>query len=170
MQGAQPHKPAHRMCDGITPAYAGNTLNRYINHQASWDHPRVCGEHFFSVHNRGRAVGSSPRMRGTHARAARGDPFGGIIPAYAENTKRSSNSARRSWDHPRVCGGTRRSGAAGSGRSGIIPAYAGSTPVYATVESEVWDHPRVCGEHPCPTSMFRLRKGSSPHMRGALPR
>ncbi len=35
---------ACRPC-GIIPAYAGNTRPAFPNRSASWDHPRVCGEH-----------------------------------------------------------------------------------------------------------------------------
>ena len=51
---------------GIIPAYAGNT-SRLSQGKAAWrDHPRVCGEHsgISSIHSP--ALGSSPRMRGTH--------------------------------------------------------------------------------------------------------
>ena len=34
--------------------------------------------------------------------------------------------------------------------------------------SRAWDHPRMCGEHVMMVGSFRLSKGSSPHVRGAL--
>ena len=49
----------------IIPAHAGNTRQGYGNLLALRDHPRACGEHS-SVGTKGvRALGSSPRMRGT---------------------------------------------------------------------------------------------------------
>ena len=52
--------------NGIIPAYAGNTLCLTLLDFCCWDHPRVCGEHFFiACHDRIKE-GSSPRMRGTH--------------------------------------------------------------------------------------------------------
>ena len=53
---------------------------------------------------------------------------------------------------------------------GIIPAYAGSTDRCRQSAYERRDHPRVCGEHPISASELTRRKGSSPRMRGALPR
>ena len=132
---------------GIIPAYAGNTWCRWAVARCPWDHPRVCGEHpHFSVVNNGGA-GSSPRMRGTHARNRSGRRNPRIIPAYAGNTcsRRQLRPCRR--DHPRVCGehpslkpysasfagssprmrGTRECQHDTAQYSGIIPAYAGNT-------------------------------------------
>ena len=50
---------------------------------------------------------------------------------------------------------------------GIIPAYAGSTTACRTRCPARRDHPRVCGEHQSPSSIPRVRSGSSPRMRGA---
>ena len=140
---ADPSASGHR----IIPAYAGSTQTRTIVDRASWDHPRVCGEHMFN-----RAIplidrGSSPRMRGArllvrgHLETIR------IIPAYAGSTLLGVYPACASPDHPRVCGEHER-GQSGErfqrGSSprmrgaliigggcvagvGIIPAYAGST-------------------------------------------
>ena len=132
---------------GIIPAYAGNTWCRWAVARCPWDHPRVCGEHpHFSVVNNGGA-GSSPRMRGTHARNRSGRRNPRIIPAYAGNTcsRRQLRPCRR--DHPRVCGehpslkpysasfagssprmrGTPCPRGFSSFSLGIIPAYAGNT-------------------------------------------
>ena len=106
-------------------------------------------------------------MRGAHEVHVRYRGHLGIIPAYAESTRRSSRRARESWDHPRVCGehleesknaiirkgssprmrGARRDVVAGEGVHGIIPAHAGSTATRTTSASPARDHPRVCGEH-----------------------
>ena len=53
---------------GIIPAYAGNTRSMKSGIGLCGDHPRVCGEHRFIGSNKYRAVGSSPRMRGTQVR------------------------------------------------------------------------------------------------------
>ena len=132
---------------GIIPAYAGNTWNRQRQASPCWDHPRVCGEHAVLNSDALPFTGSSPRMRGTPARHAKGARTVGIIPAYAGNT---SFPVRRIWrrgDHPRVCGEHgcnlyHRGGLPGSSPrmrgthdvpwhnrryGGIIPAYAGNT-------------------------------------------
>ena len=72
---------------GIIPAYAGNTQVIMQNCSIIKDHPRVCGEHCCSSSVGGGVVGSSPRMRGTPAHHKRRRAEGGIIPAYAGNTR-----------------------------------------------------------------------------------
>ena len=52
--------------------------------------------------------------------------------------------------------------------NGIIPACAGSTPYKITVTDTARDHPRMCGEHFTPRRESWPKKGSSPHVRGAL--
>ena len=52
---------------GIIPAYAGNTSGSGITTNSPRDHPRVCGEHEMACCDMKAAMGSSPRMRGTHA-------------------------------------------------------------------------------------------------------
>ena len=89
---------------GIIPAYAGNTPLRSTGLGRLRDHPRVCGEHFVECPVVFVALGSSPRMRGTHGAGCLLAPAGGIIPAYAGNTPRTSTSSTGAWDHPRVCG------------------------------------------------------------------
>ena len=72
--------------DGITPAYAGNTLGFVPFNTPPWDHPRVCGEHSVAATKQTSFPGSPPRMRGTpHHRTTHGNT-GGITPAYAGNT------------------------------------------------------------------------------------
>ena len=112
-------------------------------------------------------LGSSPRMRGTHAGIIAGGLEGGIIPAYAGNTIQPWRRQSEAWDHPRVCGehhsnlaktadqqgssprmrGT-LSALLGEGLfCGIIPAYAGNTILLRIRALMKRDHPRVCGEH-----------------------
>ena len=52
--------------------------------------------------------------------------------------------------------------------SGIIPACAGSTSHPCRLTMRRRDHPRMCGEHPSKASSRLSRRGSSPHVRGAL--
>ena len=69
--------------DRIIPAYAGSTTPRTRSQPWSRDHPRVCGEHMTLTPRRTAAAGSSPRMRGAHARRCKAAGHLGIIPAYA---------------------------------------------------------------------------------------
>ena len=54
-------------------------------------------------------------------------------------------------------------------RSGIIPACAGSTPSCTGASRPRRDHPRMRGEHLCRKCVDSIRRGSSPHARGARP-
>ena len=51
--------------------------------------------------------------------------------------------------------------------AGIIPACAGSTRSRCVCMVRRRDHPRMCGEHPRSLRSGRVRRGSSPHVRGA---
>ena len=80
--------------DGITPAYAGNTLISGFAGRAVWDHPRVCGEHMLRLAGTAEHEGSPPRMRGTPDYDAQADIDAGITPAYAGNTVAAFAAAR----------------------------------------------------------------------------
>ena len=171
---------------GIIPAYAGNTPKRRSVAPRSRDHPRVCGEHRPAISKLTRALGSSPRMRGTRYRMVFATPVCGIIPAYAGNTKQCFHHCFIVGDHPRVCGehaphATRCAVPMGSSPrmrgtlatvllsvclAGIIPAYAGNTDVAGAEFLRHRDHPRVCGEHTAAGTANVTVKGSSPRMRG----
>ena len=151
---------------GIIPACAGNTKQKNTAIRASWDHPRVCGEHPFRAGVHAAVRGSSPRVRGTPRGRAAGRPRGGIIPACAGNTSTAVSWILWIWDHPRVCGehyvpviaaynltgssprvrGTQLGDECQKKHAGIIPACAGNTPMRLT--------------------MFHTQSGSSPRVRG----
>ena len=133
--------------EGIIPAYAGNTNDIIAHDPNTWDHPRVCGEHFDHKGETLPAQGSSPRMRGTPGRPTVPRDPEGIIPAYAGNTEKGLSSDFVLGDHPRVCGeheecqtvfkqgqgssprmrGTPNQSVQSADHAGIIPAYAGNT-------------------------------------------
>ena len=147
MRGTLPRHTAEFQRRGIIPAYAGNTGSLAATARATWDHPRVCGEHDDMPLHCDELTGSSPRMRGTHPAGRLRMPDRGIIPAYAGNTSDSNRGTRTRWDHPRVCGehqwasyrpwhcvgssprmrGTPARKPAIMSLTGIIPAYAGNT-------------------------------------------
>ena len=113
---------------------------------------------------------------------------GGIIPAYAGNTRTSGSRMIGMGDHPRVCGEHKVDDSTGEGawgssprmrgtlrrafrkfrRLGIIPAYAGNTQPVSPCRQCNRDHPRVCGEHAISPPEICLITGSSPRMRGTL--
>ena len=174
---------------GIIPAHAGNTANTLIKGASARDHPRACGEHWWSGKGVARQVGSSPRMRGTPQRLYAAGSTAGIIPAHAGNTCRGAQAGSRHGDHPRACGehmitavrcvlpsgssprmrGTLRHSRPHHLQPGIIPAHAGNTVSLDRVPNVYRDHPRACGEHERLIAFRILTKGSSPRMRGTRP-
>ena len=103
-RGTLDHAFAFLGVGGIIPAHAGNTVRRLGGPSMLGDHPRACGEHtaiFACFRN---VLGSSPRMRGTHASFVFYADCRGIIPAHAGNTSTNSPSRPSCRDHPRACG------------------------------------------------------------------
>ena len=133
------------------------------------------------------SLGSSPHVRGAHARHQRFAVTAGIIPACAGSTDWTVYDPVRHGDHPRMCGEHMpwsRSRACVLGSSphvrgahtqkrhptrlrGIIPACAGSTTNDYDFDTPRRDHPRMCGEHGSGDCSLTLPAGSSPHVRGA---
>ena len=109
------------------------------------------------------------------------------IPAYAGSTRTSATPTGTAPDHPRIRGehacpisdeeldegssphtrGARKNRLKGEAQCRIIPAYAGSTIFFWRVRHGLSDHPRIRGEHTPPWMWRVLRRGSSPHTRGA---
>ena len=86
------------------PARAGNTMTARTRSCRSTVHPRACGEHLHAIAHDVRAIGSSPRVRGTrpdHGRHVRPRRF---IPARAGNTPPRCGEAGANAVHPRACG------------------------------------------------------------------
>ena len=89
---------------GIIPAHAGNTSWWGVVHLRARDHPRACGEHTSLPTVSFIAMGSSPRMRGTHGTPGPWFTQAGIIPAHAGNTVLALILSIPFGDHPRACG------------------------------------------------------------------
>ena len=188
MRGTHDVIAFHALRPGIIPAYARNTCRNDTRGCCTWDHPRVCGEHGTTLGSKRLKRGSSPRMRGTPEKDMEPYQTGGIIPAYAGNTKDYREHTPHVRDHPRVCGehckgvlicgillgssprmrGTPSQTQCAARPSGIIPAYAGNTVTIMKNPSKTWDHPRVCGEHLTGNPYLLMVQGSSPRMRGTL--
>ena len=152
---------------GIIPACAGSTTGSNIRDWDYGDHPRMCGEHSKLRTLFPDVTGSSPHVRGAHARRTPASGRCGIIPACAGSTARSSVPHAGRRDHPRMCGehdeltahrpltlgsSPHVRGAQGLAshirkETGIIPACAGSTDAPAWPSPRRRDHPRMCGEH-----------------------
>ena len=72
--------------DGIIPAHTGKTAATVLAHVIRWAHPHSCGENRIEVTDIPALSGSSPLMRGKHARSKwRGRSYG-LIPAHAGKT------------------------------------------------------------------------------------
>ena len=148
----------------------------------------MCGEHPGHADEQAQPLGSSPHVRGALLAVLLDLRVVGIIPACAGSTQRPMRSRTARWDHPRMCGehfGQHRLHARLQGSSphvrgarlppqsyrpptGIIPACAGSTYRLQSNRQENRDHPRMCGEHFLDGLTDMAKKGSSPHVRGAL--
>ena len=89
---------------GITPAYAGKSLQHLEELGLQFNHPRVCGEKSQSTSASPRALGSPPRMRGKGVKQSNSRIRMGITPAYAGKSCIYRSTTSISWDHPRVCG------------------------------------------------------------------
>ena len=168
------------------PACAGNTGTEHQGPKKETVHPRVCGEHGIRAGSTARALGSSPRVRGTRAGrvvAGAGDRF---IPACAGNTSALPARSSPASVHPRVCGEHAQDAGSIIPESGssprvrgthhpqsvipvherFIPACAGNTSPAETSQEYTPVHPRVCGEHISDSRETVGRTGSSPRVRG----
>ena len=75
LAGSSPHVRGARMVScirmtslGIIPACAGSTENITAAAAPQRDHPRMCGEHWYSGDASLRIMGSSPHVRGARGR------------------------------------------------------------------------------------------------------
>ena len=175
---------------GIIPACAGNTHDLGANRRCRGDHPRVCGEHWKVPTSIFCSWGSSPRVRGTRLWWFSCSVLLGIIPACAGNTNRVA-VRRPAWrDHPRVCGehallmilstgsagssprvrGTRTHETYSRWEVGIIPACAGNTKRTRPWPAEAGIIPACAGNTGSSLVRWVRSSGSSPRVRGTLPR
>ncbi len=128
------------------PASAGNGLGEVLVKWFLPVHPRVCGERPELTIKPWRAVGSSPRLRGTARCTHKPIRTGRFIPASAGNGTSHRCPPLRTAVHPRVCGerikvtlplvglcgssprlrGTGERNTDGGGNARFIPASAGN--------------------------------------------
>ena len=149
-------------------------------------HPRACGENAQCSPRGWDRCGSSPRVRGKPEPRDDRRGVGGLIPARAGKTRRTTLAPGPPGAHPRACGenawlnssavispgssprvrGKRRQDRARRCNLRLIPARAGKT--LRGPSTALWHpaHPRACGEnrHECGDGEDLL--GSSPRVRG----
>ena len=187
VRGSPPNAPRMPLIHGIIPAGAGLTGCRTTDREDQWDHPRGCGAHFSMESQSSFNEGSSPRVRGSPARADRRPAPVGIIPAGAGLTSEVFKSLLLFRDHPRGCGahsaifmislmdegssprvrGSPNHKGRRHRREGIIPAGAGLTHSSSRSAPSSKDHPRGCGAHSRNSRLARHQLGSSPRVRGS---
>ena len=93
----------HRV-HGITPAYAGTTLDCRIEGIQARDHPRLRGDHYSIVARTSGYHGSPPLTRGPLLPQKRQTLHRGITPAYAGTTSPGRSIRLLFPDHPRLRG------------------------------------------------------------------
>ena len=89
---------------GITPAYAGKSVPIVIKTLDKRDHPRLCGEKIYTLHQTPLIAGSPPPMRGKAIAAFPKHHASRITPAYAGKSGIVFNIQIDTKDHPRLCG------------------------------------------------------------------
>ena len=92
VRGAQNLLPIMQDLDGIIPACAGSTCARLSARLEHGDHPRMCGEHSFNIHQFAGEQGSSPHVRGARSGGSSVSLLMGIIPACAGSTSTARKS------------------------------------------------------------------------------
>ena len=131
---------------GITPAYAGKSLQLASTRSACRDHPRLCGE---------KGLWQPQNCY-----------FIRITPAYAG--KRSTGFAfpGSKRDHPRLCGEKIGIGCRSVKVIGSPPPMRGKATTQKNFADQKKDHPRLCGEKSSGCVFSRGQLGSPPPMRG----
>ena len=115
----------------IIPARAGQTFRWRLPWLLDTDHPRACGANTNSATIKLFSTGSSPRVRGKHARSC-GRIFDfRIIPARAGQTRLFYWLSEIHKDHPRACGANTIKGMFERGVTGSSPRVRGKPVIFA---------------------------------------
>ena len=158
--------PQVTTAEGITPAYAGNTLTPFRPGVQFKDHPRLRGEYAPGQVQTDKDAGSPPLTRGIPAMGQSMLAKVGITPAYAGNTTHTDRKSEGAEDHPRLRGEYIVFPFPTTISPRITPAYAGNTNINGSFRRSIWDHPRLRGEYTyCGTRTVRY-EGSPPLTRG----
>ena len=111
--------------NGITPAYAGKSCNRFRTSGSCGDHPRLCGEKPYAGKSAEPPRGSPPPMRGKDGADTKPFVSVRITPAYAGKSPESVIPRNQESDHPRLCGEKRCLRGAVNGTKGSPPPMRG---------------------------------------------
>ena len=129
---------------GITPACAGTTRSYLGSGGWSWDHPRVCGNHYSSS-DESVIAWDHPRVCGNHR-----PPF--LFSALPVGSPPRVREPLCVLELIYVV-------------AGITPACAGTTRSRVSTRTSIQDHPRVCGNHVSTSGMCQETQGSPPRVR-----
>ena len=152
------------------PASAGNTpfMGRFSITRTV--HPRVCGEHVSLRSTAPGMSGSSPRLRGTPGEYLGARLYFSVHPRVCGEHRNTLCHLPGTYGSSPRLRGTRRMRKAEFCDLRFIPASAGNTSRRSLQKALSSVHPRVCGEH-ADAAIETIREyGSSPRLRGTLPR
>ena len=186
MRGKAENLDKRIRANGITPAYAGKSMQTITTALVNGDHPRLCGEKLLGDCEPAADRGSPPPMRGKANQFYANGKERRITPAYAGKRFRCRLLVPLVWDHPRLCGEKDYLHIVLVGREGspppmrgkvqlhritvhlkrITPAYAGKRHSFSGSYAVPRDHPRLCGEKLACQFLFDISLGSPPPMRG----
>ena len=175
---------------GSIPACAGEPYPQGSSEPSGRVYPRVCGGAPCIFNFVNRALGLSPRVRGSRKPHLKPRVEEGSIPACAGEPWAAVRSADGDLVYPRVCGGAEdsegtqvdRTGLSprvrGSparrcpsrGRCGSIPACAGEPLKLDHSSPSAGVYPRVCGGASLSFQVSVVARGLSPRVRGSLDR
>ena len=175
---------------GLIPACAGKTRVLMLTPLRQPAHPRVCGENPAAPGGFQCLRGSSPRVRGKRCPLASWVSPARLIPACAGKTRPLGYPSDPLGAHPRVCGENKMRSMPITNYDGssprvrgkleapidpfgpdrLIPACAGKTSALSPTRIPRRAHPRVCGENTAHRRPCASHSGSSPRVRGKLPR
>ena len=103
-RGQQRIRHSEAVCEGITPAHAGTTINPVGFFLRLGDHPRSRGDNRTYTTITKSSWGSPPLTRGQPIQVYTIAVSRGITPAHAGTTCPPMSACRRSRDHPRSRG------------------------------------------------------------------
>ena len=144
-RGARGCRPRTTPCHGTTPACAGSTLPPKRRVARWWDHPRLRGEHLWTMTESKARKGPPPPARGARSDLREDVRQRGTTPACAGSTTSRSPAACSPTDHPRLRGEHARGAQAKVRREGPPPPARGALPAAEQVAGNGGTTPACAG-------------------------
>ena len=172
----------------IIPTRVGTSRKEQANAVEDEDHPHACGDKLREYSRETHRRGSSPRVWGQVAKAAKVAAAAGIIPTRVGTRPVSFSASDSKRDHPHACGDKGQDtvkSPLGMGSSPrvwgqvqivnnrlilvrIIPTRVGTSFAPKKEECGVMDHPHACGDKRSLTAEIIPQNGSSPRVWGQV--